>query len=157
MRRLFVLGISVVGLLCGTGSPSDAQEPAALPPTVATGAPAGRMLRVGIAYFPHPDFGRVNFFIGNLPTPVLRTTPAGIELGLATNLPLQLFEYAARVRQVSGISARMDNGQSFIVVRPACDCDVTTARDGKVFSVVLRNRPRNAAKIPPKAAAAANP
>src|SRR5437764_1121653 len=140
MRRLLMLGISVVGLLCGTGSPAGA-EPPALPPTVVAGAPGSTQV-VTVSYFQQSNLGRINFFIGRLPTPMLRNTADGVELGLTTGVPLRLSEYAGRVRQVSDVSSRMESGQSFIVLRLACDCDVTSARNGNIFSVMLRDRPK---------------
>src|SRR5690349_15693688 len=104
MRRSLLLGISLAGLVCGHGSLAGT-EPGTRPPTVVAGA-AAHAASVAVSYLQQPNLARVNFFIGDLPTPVLRNTPVGVELSVATNQPLRLSEYSGRVREVASVSSR---------------------------------------------------
>ncbi|PPQ27622.1 hypothetical protein [Rhodopila globiformis] len=151
MRRFLMLGLSLAALLGGYSSLAYT-ETRPIPPTVMARAP-GRTELVRVSYFQRRNLARVNFFIDKLPTPILRNTQDGVELVVATAQPIRLFEYARRVREVAALSSRQEDGQAVIAIRLACDCEVSSTRNGRVFSIDLRDRPGSKARAPSKAEA----
>lgn len=148
MRRLFIISLSVAGFLCQACDPAGAEAPR--PSAAAVASTKVRPLPVAIAYFQHPDFARVNILVGNLPTPEVRNVDGSVQVVLATGQPLRLSEYYTRAREVAGIESRVEDGKSFIIVRLTCDCDVKSARDGKIFSLLLHDAPKSTVKAPAK-------
>jgi hypothetical protein len=140
MRRLLLLGSSIVVVACLLGRPSVARPPDASPAkTDATGRPQ----EIAIRYSQQPESGRANLVIGRLRTPRVHTVPSGVELSFATSRPIWISE-DRNLREVLAVESHAEAGHFIVLIRLACDCTVESSRAGKTFSILLRDPAKTA-------------
>jgi hypothetical protein len=132
MRRSFFLGSSIAVAICLAGAPSVAEK-------------MDSHSSVAIVYVQQKNSGRLNFDIGRLATPEVRTVLGGVELSFATDHQLRISEHG-KAREVTGVESQVTAARFIVLVRLACECAVESSRAGKTFSLTLRDPPKSGAR-----------
>ncbi len=108
---------------------------------------------VTVVYSQHDGFGRASFVIGDLLTPEVRAVAGGLELTLITADPMRVIEQN-KTREILGLETRAQTGSFVITVRLACACGAKWFREGKRFTLLLKDVPKIVRLATPKAASA---
>jgi hypothetical protein len=154
MRRLLYLGCPVAVLACLTCHPSTAKSLRGHHHSVAASTANNTDPNaITVVYSQHDDFGQVSFVIGDLLTPEVHAVPGGLELTLITPDPPRIIEQN-KTREVLALESRAQTGSFVIRVRLACACGTNWFREGKRFTLLLKDAPKAARADVPKAARA---